>query len=202
MVDSERTLDTATSFVLRLSQSEPQAWEDFAVHYSRMMRKWMKPWKIPADDIDDILQDTYLRVLGNVQSFRHQGPGTFRTWLKRLSRSCWLKVVEQSAFRQNILLDVEATLSEETMLSIDREIDILIEREFLHCAVERTRRRVSKLIWEAYRITALDGKAGEEAASQLGVSLDVIYKSKSRFMERLKEELYELESRGTHVSSQ
>lgn len=39
MVDPGRSLDTATSFVLRLSQSEPQAWEDFAVHYSRMMRK-------------------------------------------------------------------------------------------------------------------------------------------------------------------
>lgn len=202
MVDPERSLDTATSFVLRLSQSEPQAWEDFAVHYSRMMRTWMKPWKIPADDVEDILQDTYLRVLAGVQKFRHQGPGTFRTWLKRLSRSCWLKVVEQSAFRQNISLDVEATLSEETMLSIDREIDALIEREYMQYVLDRTRRRVSKQIWEAYRLTALDGKVGEEAASQLGVSLEVIYKSKSRFIERLREELRELESRGSHVSPQ
>jgi len=202
MVESGRALDTATSFVFRLSQSDPRAWEDFAVHYSRMMRKWMKPWKIPADDVDDILQDTYLRVLGSVSGFRHQGPGTFRAWLKRVSRSCWLKVVEQSAFRRNVSLDVEASLSEETMISIDREIDMLIEREYLRYAVERTRRRVSKQVWEVYRLTALDGKAGEEVASELGVSLDVVYKSKSRFLERLKEELSELESRGQHVPSQ
>ncbi len=66
MHDPGRTLDTATSFVLRLSQSEPQAWGDFAVHYSRMMRKWMKPWKIPADDIDDILQDTSENLFGQL----------------------------------------------------------------------------------------------------------------------------------------
>jgi RNA polymerase sigma-70 factor (ECF subfamily) len=72
----------------------------------------------------------------------------------------------------------------------------------LRYAVERTRRRVSKQVWEVYRLTALDGKAGEEVASELGVSLDVVYKSKSRFLERLKEELSELESRGQYVPSQ
>lgn len=198
-MDSQESLDTATSFVVRLSQHDPQAWEDFAVHYSRMMRRWMKPWRIPLDEVEDILQDTYLRVLGNVHRFRHRGPGTFRAWLKKVSRSCWLKVVQQSAFGKFSSLDVEASLSEETLLSIDREIDFLIEREYFQYALERTRRRVSTHIWDAYRLTAIEGRSGQEAAGILSVSVDVIYKSRSRFQERLASELDELASEWSSV---
>lgn len=198
-MDSEGSLDTATSFVVRLSQHDPHAWEDFAVHYSRMMRRWMKPWKIPCDEVEDVLQDTYLRILGNVHRFRHRGPGTFRAWLKKVSRSCWLKVVQQSAFGKYGSLDVEASLSEDTMLSIDREIDLLIEKEYFQYALECTRRRVSPQLWDAYRLTAIEGRSGEEAAGLLFVSLDVIYKSRSRFQERLAEALQELASEQSSV---
>jgi RNA polymerase sigma factor (sigma-70 family) len=198
-MDLEESLDTATSFVVRLSHHDPQAWEDFAVHYSRMMRRWMKPWKIPVDEVEDILQDTYLRILGNVHRFRHRGPGTFRAWLKKVSRSCWLKVVQQSAFGKHTSLDVEASLSEETMLSIDREIDLLIEKEYFQYALECTRRRVNSQLWDAYRLTAIEGRSGQEAAGILSVSVDVIYKSRSRFQERLAEALQELASERSSV---
>ena len=190
--------ETSTSLIRRLGKHEPRAWEDFATKYTWMMRRWLRSWNIPLDDVDDILQDTCLRVFRSVHKFQHRGQGSFRGWLKKVSRSCWLDVIRKTAYRARLqckLVDLNQFLSEETLSAMDNQIDLLIEQELFDCALARTRQISTDLAWNAYRLTVLDGQSGAKTAERLGVSINCVYKNKERFEIGLNETLQTL--RGT-----
>jgi RNA polymerase sigma factor (sigma-70 family) len=184
--------ETSTSLIQRLGRQEPRAWEDFATKYTWMMRSWLRSWEIPTQDAEDILQDSCLRVFRNIHRFQHQGHGSFRAWLKKVSRSCWLQVVRKSAYiarAEQSQLDLTRFMSEETLVSIDNQIDLLIEHELFEYALQRTRRYFNDSTWNAYRLTALEGCSGASVSEQLGMSIDAVYKNKERFEVGLNQEL-------------
>jgi RNA polymerase sigma-70 factor (ECF subfamily) len=186
------TCETSTSLIQRLGQHEPKAWDDFATKYTWMMRRWLRSWGIPTQDAEDILQDSCLRVFRNIHRFEHQGTGSFRAWLKKVSRSCWLQVIRKSAYRaraEQSELDLSRFIAEETLVSIDHQIDLLIEHELFDFALDRTRRYFSESTWNAYRLTVLEGCSGACVAEQLGMSIDAVYKNKERFEVGLHHEL-------------
>lgn len=143
-------------------------------------------------DVEDILQDSCIRVFQNIHRFNHRGRGSFRAWLKQVSRSCWLQVVRKSLTRvraEQRAVDVARFLSEETLQAIDSEIDLLIEQEIIEVALARTRGRCESVTWNSYRLTTLEGCSGESAAESLGITPAAVYKNRERFVVRLHEEL-------------
>lgn len=161
------------------------------------MRKWMHSWNIPTSEVEDILQDTFVRVLQNVPDFDRQGTGTFRAWLKKISRNCWLQSVRKAYYRSAKMcceLDVADCLSESTLQFIDLQIHQLIEREVFDTAVQRTRQLCNEHSWNAYRLMMLDNLPGPRAAEILGLSIENTYKSKRRFEKQLKMQLMAIET--------
>lgn len=152
----------------------------------------MHTWDIPTNEVEDILQEVFLRVMEKVQGFEHQGTGTFRAWLKRISRNCWLQSVRQAAYRarlNNVSFDLASCLAESTMRLIDTQIDDLIEREAFDFAVQRTRRESSDKSWEVYRLMTFEGLSAFQAAKVLGISTDLAYKTRERFDDHLQAHL-------------
>ena len=156
------------------------------------MRRWMRSWRIQRDEIEDIIQDTCLCVFVSFHTFERRGDGSFRAWLKQVSRSCWLQVVRRSAYKarvNNHCIDLDQLLSEETLSQMDTQIDMLIEHELFVHAIEKTRRRMGDTAWNAYRLTALEGQLGFDVSCNLGISVDMVYKRKKQFETGLEEEL-------------
>lgn len=157
------------------------------------MRRWMQAWNIPTAEVEDILQDTFIRVLQNVHNFERQGTGTFRIWLKRISRNCWLQSVRKAFCRSansSRSFDLDACLAESTLQFIDTQINQLIEREALEVAIQRTRQICNDQSWEAYRLMMFDRHSGPQTAELLGLSLENAYKSKNRFEQQLRMHLH------------
>jgi hypothetical protein len=82
------------------------------------------------------------------------------------------------------------------MQTIDTQIDELIEREAFELAIIRTRAECNDTSWEAYRLMAYERLSGSQVAEMLGVTIDVVYKSKDRFERQLNAQLLALESIG------
>jgi RNA polymerase sigma-70 factor (ECF subfamily) len=60
-------------------------------------------------------------------------------------------------------------------------------------AQDRVRQRVEAHTWEAFRLTALEGRFGADAAAQLGLKAATVFKAKSKVQKMLKEEIARLE---------
>jgi RNA polymerase sigma-70 factor (ECF subfamily) len=65
--------------------------------------------------------------------------------------------------------------------------------ERLEVAQARVRERVEPHTWEAFRLTALDGKSGAEAAAFLHMQVGTVFKAKSKVQRMLREEIELLE---------
>ena len=71
----------------------------------------------------------------------------------------------------------------------------LHDRELLQAASVRVRLRVEPHTWEAFRLTALEGLSGAEAAERLGLKVATVYKAKSKVQQMLHEEVARLDRR-------
>ena len=60
-------------------------------------------------------------------------------------------------------------------------------------AQARVRERIEPHTWEAFRLTALEGKSGAEAAALLQMQVGTVFKAKSKVQQMLREEIERLE---------
>src|SRR5262249_1783833 len=145
----------------------------------------------------DVLQET-LRVVANAIKRLDYDPrrGAFRTWLFTVARNqlltFWSR--QERAGRgaggtsaQQRLAAAPGPGSEQAE-SWDPEY----ERSRFAWAAERVRKQVKPATWEAFRMTAVEGRSGEEVASALGMSVAAVYLAKSRVMVRLKEQIQQV----------
>ena len=184
--------ETSKTLLKRLEQQDPRAWEDFATKYVWMMRRWLRLWKIPGKDVDDVVQDACLRVFRSIHTFEHRGHGSFRAWLKKVSRSCWLQIIRRAATSPGFECSVSCLsklMSEETFHAIDSQVDVFIEHELFDYAITRTRGSLNDRSWEAFRLTVLEGRSGAVASKLLGIPVNSVYKNKERFQAGLFQEL-------------
>ena len=90
--------------------------------------------------------------------------------------------------------DVEEQLQTvEAREDLTRRLEEAFDLELLEEAERRVRRRVASHTWDAYRLTAIEGLSGAEAAERLGMKVAAVFVSKSHVMRSLREEVQALE---------
>ncbi len=80
-------------------------------------------------------------------------------------------------------------MSEHILIAIDHQIDLLIEEELIDRALLQTRKLFNESTWNAFRLTVIEGHSGAEVSDQLGISRELVYKSKERFETAFNKEL-------------
>ena len=71
------------------------------------------------------------------------------------------------------------------------------DRELLDTAAAQVRHRVDSKTWEAFRLTALEGRSGAEVAAALQMQVGAVFKAKSKVQKMLRQEIEGLESEET-----
>ena len=131
-----------------------------------------------------------------MRTFARDPARSFRAYLRSLARYAWCDFLEASKQPGGggggsdvlALLDrVEAGDDLEQRLSDQFDQELLAE------AQAQVRQRVEGPTWEAFRLTALEGASGADAAARLGLTVAGVYKAKSRVQQMLQEEVARLE---------
>ncbi len=68
-----------------------------------------------------------------------------------------------------------------------RRLEAEFDLELLEEAERRVRRRVAPHTWEAYRLTAIEGLSGAEAAARLGMKVAAVFVSRSHVTRHLQQ---------------
>ena len=77
---------------------------------------------------------------------------------------------------------------------LSRRLEAEFDLELLEEAERRVRRRVAPHTWEAYRLTAIEGLSGTDAAARLGMKATAVFVSRGRVTEQLQREIKALEN--------
>ncbi len=188
-----RTSDESL-FIDKLKAGDASAFDTLVDRYSGDIFALLFRITENAEDSSDLTQDTFLRALRAIKSFR--GDSELKTWLFRIAinesrnRFRWWK-----RRKRDVTISLDATIGNtETPLSdiiADRSISpedaaLLREREY---AIKAALLDIPDVYREAIVLCDIEGLSYEETAAALGIGMGTVKSRISRGREELRKRL-------------
>jgi RNA polymerase sigma factor (sigma-70 family) len=176
---------------LRAAPSDEAAWSEFVERYGRVIFDWCQRQRLQQADAEDVTQGVLTKLAVRMRTFRYDPAQAFRGWLWTVTRHAVADFCS-SAPRPVAADDgfFERLASPDTL---PEELSRAFDLELLEEAYERVRGQVQAKTWDAFRLTAVEGVSGPDAAARLGLSVGSVYMARSNVQKRLREELARLE---------
>jgi RNA polymerase sigma-70 factor (ECF subfamily) len=181
---------------LRRNPGDQKAWAEFVEQYGPRIYSWCRRWDLQEADAQDVTQNVLLRLAQKLHEFSYDPSRSFRAWLKTLTQHAWSDFVESrkrggmgSGDSQVLRLLGSLEAREDLLARLDGEFD----RELLEQAIALVRLRVAPQTWEAFRLTAIEGLSGAEAAERIPMQVAQVFVARRRVQKMLQAELERLE---------
>jgi RNA polymerase sigma-70 factor (ECF subfamily) len=192
------TTDVSLLFRLNHDPSDQDAWGRFVDRYGAKVYGWCRAWRLQEADARDLTQAVLAKLAVQLRRFAYDPSQSFRGWLRTLAMNAhrdWLADRERAVgvVGAGGLYGDEPLQNAEAREDLARRLEEEFDLELLEEAERRVRRRVADHTWEAYRLTAIEGLAGAEAAARLGMKVAAVFVSKSHVMKHLQDEVRTLE---------
>jgi RNA polymerase sigma factor (sigma-70 family) len=196
----EDSLGTSATLLgtLRRDPKDQSAWNEFVARYRPLVLDWCRGWRLQESDAEDVTQAVLLKLNRLMQTFVYDASGSFRAWLRTLTHHAWRDLVSDRK-RQGVgsgdsrigelFENLEA--GDELADRLDQEF----RRALMDQAVALVRPRVAPRTWDAFRLTALEGRTGAAVAAQLEMKVAHVYVAKSEIKNMIREEIRRLETR-------
>jgi RNA polymerase sigma-70 factor (ECF subfamily) len=189
---------THPSLLVRLRNGQDhKAWTCFAEVYGPAIYGFARKQGLQDADAADLLQEVLRVVTGAIHQLDYDPRrGTFRSWLFTVVRNQLLRFRSrqdrpgQGTGSTSAHIRLQEAPSPET--SSAHLWDLEYERSRFAWAAEQIRPQVKPQTWQAFWNTAVEGRSGEETATDLGMTVAAVYLAKSRVMARLKEQIREV----------
>src|SRR5262245_2042157 len=178
------------------SPLDQAAWNEFVERYGRRIYGWCRQWGLQEADAEDVTQDVLLRLARKMRGFAYDPSRSFRGWLRTLTHHAWSDFLEDRKRPGAGSGDGEVTRALEQVEARDdlaRWLDEEFTRALFEEASARVRLRVQPHTWEAFRLTAIEGKSGAEAAVLLGMQVATVFVARSKVQKMLQDEVRRLD---------
>ena len=172
------------------------AWNRLVALYEPLVRFWCGRARVASADLDDLIQEVFAAVARDLSRFRNDRPGdTFRGWLRGLTRNQVLMYYRRNQGRPIAEGGSDAyqrlqAIPELTSDPAEGE-DVEVSRLY-HQALEQVRGEFQDATWQAFWLSAIEGRQTSALVQELAMSAAAIRQAKSRVLRRIKAELGEL----------
>lgn len=182
------------------SRFRAEAWAIFVDRYKRLFFLWFKHWGVNPHDMEDVLQESMMRVMGGLKSFHHMHKGSFRAWLKTLAYSSWMQLIEDTQ-RQLAQRETDPVRAQNwglisTKLAANHLMELFdawATEEVLNLALAHVRQRSSPEVWETYERISLNSEPIAQVALAMNIQPVQVYDRVSHVRKLIRQELAELE---------
>ena len=186
----------SSSLLERLREQDVDAWKRLTDLYGPLVYSWSRRAGLTPADAADVVQEVFIGVSRGMKSFRRDLPGSsFHGWIATITRNKIQDHFRRRATRplakggsdaqqmlQSLAALDEGNISTEAQSAADRRI--LLSR-----AIELVRAEFEERTWRAFWLTTVESRLPVHAAEELQISLNAVYKARSRILRRLREEL-------------
>lgn len=196
-MNSSSADNTSLSLLQRARGDDQAAWQTMVTVYGPIIEKWCLRAGVSRNDLNDLTQEVFRRVVSNLKDFRRDQTGqSFRGWLRTIS----LNLV-RNHFR-NLSGKPRAQGGSEHLLSLEQvsecvegesEQDVRQERgEILDRALRIIKNDFEVDTWSVFWRTVIDGEPTESVATSTGKNSKAIRQARTRVLKRLREEFADL----------
>jgi RNA polymerase sigma factor (sigma-70 family) len=198
-MDSGSEPRTSPTLLGRLQQApaDQSAWAEFVDRYGRKIYGWCRQWGLQDADAQDVTQIVLARIADKMRAFAYDPARSFRGWLRTLSHHAWSDFLtdrRRGGLGSGDTDVLDLLHSAEAGDDLARQLDEECERDLLEQAMARVRLRVEARTWDAFRLLAVDGRSGAEAAAQLGMKVATVFVARSKVQRMIQEETRKLDA--------
>jgi RNA polymerase sigma-70 factor (ECF subfamily) len=190
---------TSTTLLRRLRHypTDAAAWTEFVNRYGRMIYEWCRRWRLQDADAQDVTQNVLLTLAAQMKAFSYDRNGSFRAWLKTITYRSWCQFARKRSKPGGAsggASELDKLCTAEAGADFLAMIEQAGNRELLERATQRIRLRVQPHTWDAFRLMALEGVSGAEAARRLGMKVGTVFVARSKVQRMLQQEIRRLDS--------
>ncbi|HMF15390.1 MAG TPA: sigma-70 family RNA polymerase sigma factor [Gemmataceae bacterium] len=183
---------TRPSLLVRIRDGrDGEAWSQFVALYAPLVYGHARKYGLQDADAADLTQDVLKAVAGAVNRLDYDPRrGSFRGWLFTIVRN---KLRNHHAAKGRLIQGSGDTaairLLEEQTAPEQEEWEADYQRQLFAWAVVRIRPEFQEKTWQAFWMTAVEGRSGKEVATKLAMTVAAVYLAKGRVLARLKVEI-------------
>jgi RNA polymerase sigma-70 factor (ECF subfamily) len=186
---------TSSSLLERVRAREPEAWQRLVDLYGPLVYRWCRQSGLQAADAADVAQEVFRIVASKLGEFHHDRPGDrFRAWLQAITRNKLREHFRRlhgapqqgqgGTTAQQYLQEIAAPADAEPSTAAGPDARLLFHRGLALVQSEFEHRT-----WQAFWQVVVDRRRSVDVAEGLGMSVQAVYKAKSRVLARLRREL-------------
>jgi RNA polymerase sigma-70 factor (ECF subfamily) len=189
---------TSLSLLEDMRLRDAEAWRRLTRVYGPLVRHWCRRAGVPSDAVDDVLQETLAAVVRGLPTFeRTLNGGTFRGWLRTIVGRKLIDrhraLADAAAGEGGTSAHLQLANVADPLPAADAEQSSLETGLVFKAAVELIRTEFEPATADAFWQTTIDERPPDEVAQALGLTINAVYKAKSRVLRRLREVLAGLE---------
>jgi RNA polymerase sigma-70 factor (ECF subfamily) len=198
---------TSVSLIDRARGGEMDAWQQLDFVYRPLVQHWCcrRFGVTRPQDIGDVTQEVFCKVLDKLAGFTRRETGSFRKWLFTYTRLTVLEYNRRNRRQPQAeggsdacarLHNLADPGDDSTADEKESDRTLLFERVW-----ELIRPEFKPKTWDAVTRVLRQGQSPVDVAADLGLSVAAVYTAKSRVLKRLREKWQELnESDGDQAS--
>jgi RNA polymerase sigma-70 factor (ECF subfamily) len=189
---------TRVSLLVRIRDAQDRvAWGEFVQVYAPLIHSYGRHRGLQDADAADLAQDVLRCVARSAPDFQYDpARGSFRGWLFTVTRNELRKMAARKA-RQ-----ASGTGESEMRQILEQQPDAAADEEewgreyqwnLFRWAADKVRPEFREASWQAFWLTAVQGKEVDVVAAELKVTAGAIYIARSRITGRIRQEIQALE---------
>jgi RNA polymerase sigma-70 factor (ECF subfamily) len=186
---------TSLTLLERVKKWDPGAWQRLVDVYAPLVYRWCRRTGVKADDTPDVLQEVFCAVATHIETFHRDRSGdSFRGWLWTVTRH---KICDHARRRNRQPKALGGSSANARLCQIPNRLPSVPEEDpicpddaiLARRVVELIRPEVENRTWRAFWRLAVDGQAGPDVASELGMSLQAVHQAKYRVLRLIRQEM-------------
>jgi RNA polymerase sigma-70 factor (ECF subfamily) len=186
---------TRPSLLVRIrDRTNHEAWRQFVELYGPLVYHFGRKRGLQDADAADLVQIVFQAIASQIDELEYDPRrGTFRGWLYAVVRNQMSKLlarnrraIEHAEGGGDRLQEVADQDTDEQLWQKEYELRLF------RWGIEQIQNEFEPTSWQAFWLTAVEGRSAKEAGEALGMSVGAIYTAKSRVLSRLKSVVAEL----------
>jgi len=193
-----RSPETRPSLLVRLkNRADQRAWNEFAEIYQPVIYRLARRKGMQHADAEDLTQLVLMAVSTAIERWEYDPQrARFRTWLRRVAHNAILNALTRGKPHRGSGNSALLALLDAHPRREGPDSDLLrleYRREAFRWAARQIREEFHRGTWDAFWLSAVEGRSVEEVARSLGKKPGSIYAARSRIIRRIREKVAEFD---------
>jgi RNA polymerase sigma-70 factor (ECF subfamily) len=181
-------METAASLLERLCTApDGAAWQRLDDLYRPLIRRWLRHDPSLGADAEDVVQEVMSTLVQELPGFRRQRTGSFRCWLREITRRRVQAFYRERRRRPQAPADWLDHLSDPKS-ALSRQWDEEHDQHVLTRLLQLVEPQFEDRTLTAFRRLVFEEATSAQVAAELGMSENSVLLAKSRVLGRLRKE--------------